>query len=213
MRSPRRSVTLVTAPAVEPVSLSDAKLWAKVDDTADDDLITALIVAARESAEQFLRRSLITQTWKLAIDLSPSDCYDDLGDGVYDLPVSVLYGGLPSVIQLPKGPIQSISSVKTYDLDNTESTYSSSNYTVDTDGDRFTLNFGSIWPANLRSAAAAIITYVAGYGDAATDVPQAIRTAILMHVQKMYDGRIVCDMPDGCQQLLRQYRIMDGLRG
>lgn len=205
----RRSITLVTAPATEPVSLTEAKAWAKVDDTADDTLITSLIVAARESAEQFLRRSLITQTWKLSIDLPASRFDDSLGEGVYDLPVTALYSGLPSAIRLPKGPVQSITSVKTYDLDNTESTYSSSNYTVDTDGDRLVLNYGAIWPTNLRRTAAALITYVAGYGDASTDVPQAIRTAILMHIQKMYDGRIVCEMPDGCQQLLRQYRIMD----
>jgi hypothetical protein len=32
---------------------------------------------------------------------------------------------------------------------------------------------------------------------------------MLMHLQRMYDGRIVCDMPEGCERLLRQYRVMD----
>ncbi|MGA0587269.1 head-tail connector protein [Dyella sp. KRB-257] len=40
----------------EPVSLDEAKLHLRVDDTADDSLITPLITAAREHVEKFIKR-------------------------------------------------------------------------------------------------------------------------------------------------------------
>jgi hypothetical protein len=204
----RSSLTLVTGPAAEPVMLQEAKNWAKIDTTDDDPLIATLITAATQSAEEFLRRSLITQTWKLTLDLPQSSLNDCLGEGVYDLPASVLDGAMPRAIHLPRGPVQSVSSLKTYDTSSAESTYSSSNYYVDTAGDRLVLNETAVWPSPLRPRAAAAITYVTGYGDTSSAIPMPIKTAILMHVQRMYDGRIVCEMPEGCQQLLRQYRVM-----
>lgn len=209
-RRPRRTLTIVTAPAAEPVTLTEAKAWAKIDDTTDDDLVTALITAARMSAEEYLRRTLISTTYKLTLDLADCPLSDLLGDGVYDLPVSILYDGLPSAVELPKGPVSSISSVVTYDTSDASSTFDTANYRIDTAGERLVLTYGTIWPTNLRSIAACEITYVAGYGSTATGVPQPIRTGIKMHIQAMYDGRGQCetDMPPGCKQLYNQYRIM-----
>nr|MBP6771228.1 head-tail connector protein [Reyranella sp.] len=52
-------VKVVTAPAIEPITLTEAKLHCKVDLSTDDDLITALIVAAREEIERRTWRALI----------------------------------------------------------------------------------------------------------------------------------------------------------
>lgn len=59
---------LVEAPAVEPVTLEEAKLHMKVDTTEDDALISVLIAAARKVAEEYTRRAFITQTWEYSID-------------------------------------------------------------------------------------------------------------------------------------------------
>jgi len=206
----RKSITLVTAPGAQPITLPEAKTWARIDGNDDDALITQLIDAATQSAEAFLRRSLISQTYRLTIDLPTSACYDSLGEGVYDLPVSALYGNLPRVIELPRGPASAISSVKTYDTDNAESTYDSANYTIDADGSRLILVEGAQWPSNMRPEASVAITFVAGYGATPSSIPQPIKTALMIHVATLYEQRGQCDMdlPAPSKQLLSQYRRM-----
>ena len=68
----------------------------------------------------------------------------------------------------------------------------------------------------MRPRAAVEIIYKAGYGDTGSNVPQPIKTAILIHVASMYEQRGQCDdamdLPPGAKQLLNQYRIV-GSRG
>lgn len=216
MRTGRQSITLVTGPTAEPVTLAEAKAWARIDGDTEDALLEQLITTARVAAEQYIRGSIISQTRKLTLDLYGSGLADNLADGVYDLPVTVLYGGLPQQINLPAGPVQSITSVVTYDLSNAATTYSADNYSLDSAGDRLFLNYGAIWPSNMRQRAACAITYVTGYGDTSTSVPQPIKTAILIHVATLYEQRGQCDgqmdLPPASKQLLNQYRKL-GSRG
>lgn len=55
---------LVTPPDIEPVTVEEAKVQARVEHDADDALIEQLIAAARDAAEQRTGRALITQTWQ-----------------------------------------------------------------------------------------------------------------------------------------------------
>ncbi len=209
-RRPRRTITITTGPSIDPVVLADAKAWAKIDDSTDDAQVTALITAARMACEEHLRRTLINTSYKLTLDLVDSGY--DLGEGTYDLPLSALYGALPPAVELPKGPIASITSVVTYALDNSSSTYANTNYYLDTAGQRLVLNIGSIWPSNLRPIAAVEITYVAGYGAAAANVPQPILNGIMIHVASLYEQRgqsiDAMAIPPGAKQLYSSYRIL-----
>jgi hypothetical protein len=211
----RHTLTLVEGPDKEPVTLANVKSWARIDDPNDDTIIMGLISTARTAAEEYIRRSLITQTWKLTLDLSPSRFGRDFQEGVYQMPVSELYGGLPRQIALPKIPVQSVNSITTYSLDNTASTFGRSNYFLDAASGRVTLNFGCIWPANLRAAAACVISYTAGYGDAPSDVPSPIKQAIMIHVATLYEQRgesaDAMSLPPGSKQLLNQYRVMGAI--
>jgi uncharacterized phiE125 gp8 family phage protein len=58
------SMYLLTAPAAEPVTLEEAKLAARISDTAMDMLIPGLITAARELAEQETSAKFMEQTWR-----------------------------------------------------------------------------------------------------------------------------------------------------
>jgi uncharacterized phiE125 gp8 family phage protein len=214
---PRHSLTLVTPPASEPVSIGEAKAWARIDGDDDDYQVAQLIATAREAAEQYLRRSLITQTWKLTIDLGGNGLDRLLGEGTYNLPVTALYGDLPRIIELPKAPTQSITSVVTYDLNDTASTFDPANYRLEAAGERLVLNHGCLWPSSMRIAGACEVTYVTGYGDKSSDMPRAILMAIQIHVASLYEQRGQCDdamdLPPGAKQLLNQYRIMGSRRG
>lgn len=53
---------VVTGPASEPITSTEAKNWLKVDSSADDALISGLIVSARQYAEQYQCTALYTQT-------------------------------------------------------------------------------------------------------------------------------------------------------
>jgi uncharacterized phiE125 gp8 family phage protein len=206
---PRRSVTVVTAPAAEPVMLAEAKNWAKIDITDEDPLIAALITAAVESAELYTKRSFINRTLKLTLDTPVCRWVNNLPEGVYDLPISAVSGPLPITIQLPGGVASSITSILTYDLTGTSSTFDTSNYWLDSASGRLSLQYGKIWPSNLRPQSACEITYVSGYGATSSSVPMPIKTAILMHVQSMYDERGQCDtqIPARCKQLLNQFIV------
>jgi uncharacterized phiE125 gp8 family phage protein len=55
---------LLTPPTAEPVTLVQAKVAARVDDTAFDAIIAAAIPAARVIAEHETGRRLVQQTWR-----------------------------------------------------------------------------------------------------------------------------------------------------
>jgi uncharacterized phiE125 gp8 family phage protein len=66
------SAILLTPPALEPVSLADAKHFLRVAHDDDDDVIAALIAAARVHVEAQTRRALIEQIWRLVRDAWPA---------------------------------------------------------------------------------------------------------------------------------------------
>jgi len=60
--------TLIAGPGEEPVSLAEAKAWCRIDSTDEDDLVSALVAAARLQVESETRRALVTQSWRVSLD-------------------------------------------------------------------------------------------------------------------------------------------------
>lgn len=164
------ALVLVTAPAVEPITLTEAKSHLRVDITDDDALITALIIAAREYCEGFQNRACITQTWDLWLDSFPSEDY----------------------IRIPLPPLQSVASVKYYGTDNAEYTMAAADYFVDNKSEpgRLVLAYGKSWPSvALRPANGVVVRFVAGYGGTAANVPQKVKQAMLLLIGHWYANR------------------------
>lgn len=195
------NVTVVTPPAVEPVSLAELKLHCRIDHTEEDTLLSALITTARTHVEQYLRRTLITTTLAATADTWPLVC-----DDVF------------SVINVPLPPLQSVTLiVYTNDSTGVTTTLSSSDYVVDvysTPG-RIAPAHNVIWPATRSKPSSVVITYVAGYGAAASSVPDPIRTAIKMIAAEMYrnrevnlSGTIFAEMPT-VRDMLAYYRVYE----
>jgi uncharacterized phiE125 gp8 family phage protein len=162
------SLKRTTDATVEPVTLADMKAFMRIEpsDDAENALITALITAARQRVEECLNRALITQSWTRVSDNSPQR------------------------IMLEYPPLQSVTSIKSYADDNTATTNSSDNYTVvtTTEPGQVLLKPGSAWTTH-RGQASFEIIFVAGYGDAATDVPMGIIQGIKVLVTKLYHRR------------------------
>jgi hypothetical protein len=187
-------LTLVTPPAVEPVSLEEAKLHLRAPVDLDDPLVTGLIVAARRKCETWLRRTLITSTWDLTFEGFPG-CGWIPGfsyAGVQSLerqPVGTLYG-----IQLPNPPMSSVTSINYIDTAGVSRTLATSEYQVEagTPG-RVVPAYGKTWPATRRQPGAVTIRFVAGYGLAA-DVPDTIKIAMKLYITSLYENRGEADV-------------------
>jgi len=202
----RSTPTLIIPPVNEPVTLDDIKVYARIDSSDEDALIATLISSAREAAEKHMRRALMTQTWRLTVDLPCDGWGNALPAGTYNLPISVLSGDLPDEFDLPYAPLQSITSVTTFNTANASAVYAASNYFADTSNSRLVLNNTAVWPSSLRTKATVQILYVCGYGTSA-NVPALIKTAIKMHVQKMYDDRLICEIPSMSMAIYNQYKV------
>lgn len=70
----RYSLSNLTQPASEPVTLALAKAHLRIDHTAEDDLITSWIKAAREAAEKYTGRRFITQSLRMRLNDWPHAC-------------------------------------------------------------------------------------------------------------------------------------------
>ena len=62
------SLSLISAPVIEPLSVADVKTWIKVDGDDDDPVIQSLITSSRLAVEAATNRLLITQKWRLTLD-------------------------------------------------------------------------------------------------------------------------------------------------
>ena len=201
----RRTVTIITPPATMPVSVADMKAFLNLEGSADDAMIEAFIYAAADAVRQYCRRSIVAETLEIRMDGFPRynlDRLDRLGGGVHVVSIPFLEG-TPDVIDLPFGPVASITSVTTYGRDNAATVFSSANYGHD--ASRLYLYEGASWPTDLRRVDAVAIRYVSG----TTPIPQSILHAIKTHVAAMYECREGCDMPAACKASLASYRRLD----
>jgi len=192
---------VISAPAVEPVSLSEARLHLRMDSdiTVDDSLIESLIVSARGIAEHELGRKLITQSWDMVLDAFPSS----------DESIR-----LHSALWQP----QSIAQIVYLDSAGAVQTMDPADYVLDAQswpGYVF-LAEGASWPADIGDGANAVkIRVVCGYGNAGSDVPSPIKAWMKLQIGTMYaqrEGIIVgtgaSDLPSFfSDRLLDPYRV------
>ena len=185
------SSLLLTAPTVEPISLAEAKAYLRVEHAADDDVIAALIAAARIHIEAQTRRALISQSWRIALDHWPVD------------------GRMP----VRPAPLQSLTAARVYDADSVAQTIDLQAFVID--AGNATLAFAP-WalPQPGRIAAGIELDVVCGYGDAASDVPEPLRLAVRQLVAHWYDNRglaavgAVTVLPSAVGALIAPYRLL-----
>jgi len=150
------------APTTPVITLQDMKDHARISQSNGDATLLRMIGAATESAEQYMNRGLLTQTWQLTLRW--------FGDVIY-LPMAA--------------PLQSVTSVKYYDTTGALTTLATTYYDVDTVSrpGRILRAANQSWPP-LQSGkllGRIQITYVVGWATADL-VPERIKQGIRLYV-------------------------------
>lgn len=183
-----------TAPAVSPVSLAEARQQCRIDHQDDDGLLQLYIDAAVSHMDGWagvLGRCLIEQTWELVYDAFPCD-------------------GL----QIPLGNLMAVDKIEyAHPATGVMTEWASANYGVDAVSIEGWVKPVDAWPDAMDTMNAVRVTYRAGYGAAASDVPAAIRHAILLLVGQAYmvrenavDGKSFEELPFAVKHLLAPFR-------
>lgn len=161
---------LVTGPTVEPITLDEAKQQARILDDNSNAVLQGYITTAREAAEAYMGRGILTQTWKLVLDnwaniipLPMAHPLQNDGTATPSTAVAVQYYD-------DAGALQTLATT-VYDVD-----------TVSRPG-RVVLKPSQSWPSvqSTRRQGAIEITYVVGWTDVAL-VPERIKQGIKQYV-------------------------------
>ena len=180
MVRPQFQVHSIIPPSIEPVTLSETKDFIRIDDASNDGFISNLISVARQAAETFLKRSLITQTLRMEFDQYA-----------------------PSTFELVLGPVQSITRATLVNRDLSETSIDSSMYYLTVGKDNIVFD---VTPVSHK----VLVEYVVGYGDNAEDVPHPIRQAMHIHIARMYDNRTGnSSIPNASRNLYMPYRVIN----
>ena len=188
-----QSYIIYTEPASEPVTLDEAKLHLKMDGiSADDTLITALIIAARQLAEEYCGIKFINTVIEEVYDRFPM--------------------GTNEIMYLSCGRVTAVDSVKYYDSNDDLQTFNSVNYIVDTyrKSARIGLASSASFPTyDSDRINGVMVRYTSGFGASASSVPEIIKSAIKLTIGHLYLNRedTVKKMPTMVEYILNPYRI------
>lgn len=165
-----RRPTLVDPPSADDplVTLDQAKLHLRVDASEEDALIRSFIDGATSLLDGYgglLGRALVDQVWQ-----QDFDCFD-------------------RCLRLPL-PASEVVSIDWQATDGTPATVDPDQYDLLADDRGWFVRFkdGYSLPTAIDPAAGVSVTFAAGYGTA-SDVPAAIRTAVLLLVAHWYLNR------------------------
>ncbi len=160
---------LLAGPAVEPVTLAEAKAWLRLDAGDDDALVTTLTTAARLHVEATTGLALITQSWRLVRDGWPPD----------------------GTVKLPVSPLQSLTAITAYDAEGAGSELALDDVLTDAAANPSSLLLPAGFGAGrvFRSRQGIEIDYVAGCGDDGASVPAALRQTMLTLLAYWFENR------------------------
>ena len=199
------TVTVKTAPPVEPVTLAEARSHLRLVASGspashpDDTYVERLIAAARNNAEGYMGRTIIETEYEWKFNQFPS---------------------LDASLVFPRDTVLSVQSIAYID-DNGDSQSFTDYSTSFADYKSIIVpSYGNEWPVVRGHLNDITITFKAGYAadssptDYRANVPEAIKQAILLLVGHFYENReqVMTDvrpeqLPMGFQWLLHPYRV------
>ncbi len=211
----RERLSLITPPAIEPVSEAEARAHLRLTSEDELGLLFGHIRAARHMVESWTGRALISQSWRWSLDGWPGNVSQEWWDGVQQ---GAMSAGAARYIEVPKAPLQSVSAVNLFNDADQGVVWAAANYFVDNASapGRLVLRNAASIPVPLRAASGLQIDFTCGYGAGPGDVPAPLRQAVLMLCAHYFENREVMKgadggthvLPLGIHALLAPYRMM-----
>ena len=160
------SVTLTTAPAATPLTVAETRPILRIasSETGHDPEITRLLKAST--------LKVLNDTGIVLVNTTFTQKQESFNDE----------------IELTRRPVSSVTSVKYYDSANALQTLATSVYVLDTERQTIRLKPSQTWPAVYSRWDAVEVVYVAGYGAAATAVPEDLRQLVALLCRYDFDG-------------------------
>lgn len=195
--------------ALEYLRVIDAKKTAKV---------LRVLRAATTWCENRTGRAFLTSTWRFSIsrfptfDLGSQGYIDNRGYDNCDPSYPYFRGRL---VELPRAPLQSLTSISYVDTSGATQVLSPAAYKVDADSEpgRVAEAFGLTWPVARQELNAVQFLYVAGYG-AASAVPEDLVQAVVMLAAHWWErrtpvvfGSVASKVQLAVEDILLPYRI------
>jgi len=185
------AIDIVTAAASEPITLTEAKNFLRVDHNDDDDLISALITASRQMCEEYTRRILVTTTVDEYFDKFPTNKWENLSNLMY----------------LSRGPVASVTSVSFVDEIGSTTEISTDAYLTDTISEPARVQSVAGWFAAAGVVNQVIVRYVVGTDVSA--IPKPLIQGMMLVISNLYDDRSdrTRRLPTASEYLWNPYRI------
>jgi len=147
-----RGLKQIVPPYAEPIHLTEAKAWCRIEFSDDDDLVTRLVAAARRHVEVVTGRQLVAAGWLLTQD--------------WFAPVKRMTAEIfGDVIQIPRPPLRAVNSILYVDTAGNTQTLSPTLYQVDPYNEpaRVRPVYGQIWPVTRFQLNAVQVSWTSGY--------------------------------------------------
>lgn len=182
---------LLEPPALEPLTLDEAKAFLRVEHGDEDEAIAALVAAARLHVEAQTRRAMITQHWRLSLDAWP-EC---------------------GRIAVRPAPLQSLTAARAFDFANIAHPLDVQSFVPDPADSSLAFVPWSVAQPE-RAAGGIELDVVCGYGDDALSVPEPLRHAIRILIAHWYENRGLvtgggrAPLPASIAALMAPYRMV-----
>jgi uncharacterized phiE125 gp8 family phage protein len=168
---------LITAPTLEPITVAELKAQCRIDTADEDALLAVIIAAARAKAESYTGAAIMQQTWEQALDGFP--CAE----------IEVLKPAAWSGSSTAANPF-TLTSISYLDEAGATQTLGNTLYVADvgTFPSWVLPKFDTSWPATSGAANSVTLRYTVGY-TVPTLVPGDMRAWLLLTAAYLYAQR------------------------
>jgi uncharacterized phiE125 gp8 family phage protein len=157
----------IDGPAVEPVSVPEMRAYLRLDDGGEDELVAALVKAARLLVEASCRRILVEQRWRMRLDRWP----------------------VRRLVMLPLSPLIGVEQIRVRDGAGAATALAADLYEADAACDPPRIRVSALAPEPGPATGGIEIDLRAGYGPSGQAVPAPLRLAVRMLAARWFENR------------------------